>query len=291
MTYNEFIQNIINTRGQWNIPDGEYWEGHHILPKCMGGEGQSYQKHPNIIRLYAREHFIAHRLLAEENPDNKGLQLAFYCMVFMKSDIHEVTPEEYEAARILYANSITGEGNPMYGRSLYDDKDEKELEEIYTKQSKARLKYYEEHPDFNKGKNNGMYHYQYTEEQKNRMFMGENNPFYGKTHTDEHKEKMRKGAHDCVWYTNGYININCKPENVPEGFYKGKIGYQLYTNGIKEIQIKPHDEIPPGYYKGSIKRIYYTNGKDNIRLRVNDLIPDGFYRGRTGNGRRNKNDK
>lgn len=34
MTYSEFIQSIINTRGQWNIPDGEYFENHHITPRC-----------------------------------------------------------------------------------------------------------------------------------------------------------------------------------------------------------------------------------------------------------------
>ena len=37
VTYNEFINNIIKTRGQWGIKKGEYKEVHHIIPKCMGG--------------------------------------------------------------------------------------------------------------------------------------------------------------------------------------------------------------------------------------------------------------
>lgn len=39
--YYNYIQNIIDTRGQWNIPNTEYWEGHHIIPNCKGGDGQS----------------------------------------------------------------------------------------------------------------------------------------------------------------------------------------------------------------------------------------------------------
>ena len=52
MTYNEFIQNIINTRGQWNIPANIYYEAHHIIPRCLGGlpNGCVHKsKHPNII--------------------------------------------------------------------------------------------------------------------------------------------------------------------------------------------------------------------------------------------------
>ena len=55
MQYDDFITNIINTRGQWDIPaDVDYWEGHHIVPKCMGGNGKSRSKDPNIIRALAR---------------------------------------------------------------------------------------------------------------------------------------------------------------------------------------------------------------------------------------------
>ena len=45
--------------------EGVYFEGHHIVPKSLGGEGRSYNyNHPNIILLTAREHFVAHWLLA-----------------------------------------------------------------------------------------------------------------------------------------------------------------------------------------------------------------------------------
>ena len=62
LTYNEFIQNILDVRGRFGVPEGEYKERHHILPKCMGGNDDE----SNLIDLYAREHYEAHKLLAQE---------------------------------------------------------------------------------------------------------------------------------------------------------------------------------------------------------------------------------
>ena len=67
-TYQNFIQNILNTRGRFSCGD-EYHERHHIIPKCIGGDDNE----DNLIDLFAKEHFEAHRLLALENPDNKQL--------------------------------------------------------------------------------------------------------------------------------------------------------------------------------------------------------------------------
>ena len=100
MNYQEFIQSIIDNRGQWNLPVGTYWEGHHIKPKCMGGKGNTKSKHKNIIRLTAKEHFIAHKLLADENPTNLNLQWAYWAMCVGLSPIGKrdflVGAEEFE---------------------------------------------------------------------------------------------------------------------------------------------------------------------------------------------------
>lgn len=99
MTYNEFIQNIIDTRGQWNILNGEYYESHHILPKCLGGKGRKKTKHQNIIWLYPEEHYIAHKLLALENPDIKGLLYAWHLIHFDNKHNRFITEEEYSILR------------------------------------------------------------------------------------------------------------------------------------------------------------------------------------------------
>lgn len=62
ITYDEFIQNILDNRGRFNCGD-EYCERHHMLPKCMGGTDDKN----NLIDLFAKEHFEVHRLLAMEN--------------------------------------------------------------------------------------------------------------------------------------------------------------------------------------------------------------------------------
>ena len=52
MTYNEFIQNIINIRGQYGIPMNEYCEVHHIIPRCEGGLPEYSNRnilHENLI--------------------------------------------------------------------------------------------------------------------------------------------------------------------------------------------------------------------------------------------------
>ena len=106
ITYEEFIQNILETRGRFACGN-EYHERHHILPRCM----QGINDEENLIDLFAREHFIAHKLLAEENPDNDGLVYAWWMMSHVKGDNqnrYELTAEEYEEARIMFSNMKIG---------------------------------------------------------------------------------------------------------------------------------------------------------------------------------------
>lgn len=53
-----------------------YTENHHIIPKCMGGKDLP----ENMVRLTAREHFLAHRLLAKIYPGDRGLSVAVFLM-------------------------------------------------------------------------------------------------------------------------------------------------------------------------------------------------------------------
>lgn len=80
MTYNEFINKILNTRGRFGCGD-IYHERHHIIPKSCGGSNEDN----NLIDLFAREHFIAHKLLALENPNNIKLVQAYNIMAFTKN--------------------------------------------------------------------------------------------------------------------------------------------------------------------------------------------------------------
>lgn len=56
----------------------------------------------NLIYLYAQEHYYAHKLLAQENPHEKGLQLAWWNMCQCKEKgnrKYKISAEEYSQAR------------------------------------------------------------------------------------------------------------------------------------------------------------------------------------------------
>lgn len=118
MTYKEFINNIIETRGRFGCGD-KYYERHHITPRCCGGTDDK----DNLIDLFADEHFIAHKLLALENPDNDKLIYAWWCMAHFISDNQnreEISPDEYALARKAFSEThskmISGENHPLYGK-------------------------------------------------------------------------------------------------------------------------------------------------------------------------------
>lgn len=128
MNYADFIQNILDTRGRFACGE-EYHEKHHIIPKCLGGTDDN----DNLIDLFAREHFIAHKLLVEENPDNNGLIYAWWLMAHCKTTDqkrYECTPEEYEESKIAFSiihserlkGLFAGEKNYFYDVHMYGNK-------------------------------------------------------------------------------------------------------------------------------------------------------------------------
>lgn len=110
MTYQEFIYSILETRGRFACGD-EYHERHHIIPRCKNGSNDD----DNLIDLFAREHFIAHKLLAEENIDDDQLVHAYILMAFVKDknqERYELTSDEYEEARKMHSQRFSGSRNP-----------------------------------------------------------------------------------------------------------------------------------------------------------------------------------
>ena len=71
MNYKNIYQSIISG-AKTNIKL-DYYENHHIVPKCMGGSN----KKDNIVSLTYREHFICHWLLCKIYPDNFKVKAAF----------------------------------------------------------------------------------------------------------------------------------------------------------------------------------------------------------------------
>jgi hypothetical protein len=86
-----------------------------------------------LIDLFAREHFIAHQLLAEENPSNEKLIYAYATMSFASnknSKRYKLTPEEYEKTRIMFSNMLkkryqNKEKHPSYGTHISEERKRK----------------------------------------------------------------------------------------------------------------------------------------------------------------------
>lgn len=106
--YINFIKSI-QSKG---IRDLEYSEVHHIIPKCIKID---YYKHPdNKIKLTAREHYIAHKILAycytHDSCYNNKLVHAWFCMTKLKMGNHKryfhITSREYEILRRKYSDSM-----------------------------------------------------------------------------------------------------------------------------------------------------------------------------------------
>lgn len=110
---------MIKARSENRIKgEGVYYEAHHILPKCMGGEGTcgQWRTHSNIVLLTAREHFIAHKLLYFIYPSNKKLIRAFWAMVSYKKNGREyrVSSREYAELQEQASKLISGKNNPIH---------------------------------------------------------------------------------------------------------------------------------------------------------------------------------
>lgn len=197
-TYEEFINNILESRGRFACGD-EYHERHHIMPKCIGGINDE----DNLIDLYAKEHFIAHKLLTQENPNNNKLAYAYLCMAFVKNENHEryeITPEEYEEARKACSQAAkqrfsNPSNHPNYGKHLSQDTKRKISEAHKNPSEETRKKNSNAH----KKENLSIETLQKMKQSALERFENpENHPMYGKHHSQETKNKIKEATKSRV---------------------------------------------------------------------------------------------
>ena len=72
MNYSKHYQSLISKAMVRELPPDVYVERHHIVPKCLGGGNEL----SNLVRLTAREHFVAHQLLVKMHPNVEKLVYA-----------------------------------------------------------------------------------------------------------------------------------------------------------------------------------------------------------------------
>lgn len=91
-----------------------YYEVHHIIPRCMGGSNEK----SNLIRLIAREHFVAHLLLHKMYPTNRKLVCAV-AMMCVGQEERKVTNRLYswmkEKHSAVMSDLQSQSGNSQWG--------------------------------------------------------------------------------------------------------------------------------------------------------------------------------
>lgn len=95
--YYDYI-NYVKSLGKREL---EYFEVHHILPRCLGGSDEP----DNLVVLTAREHFLAHYLLTKIYPENFKLIDAFRMMGVINKDEQKryINSRLYESKKKLFA--------------------------------------------------------------------------------------------------------------------------------------------------------------------------------------------
>ena len=109
--YNQIIERAQKENRKRN--QGIYYEKHHILPICLGGEGnsRSHRPHPNIVLLTAREHFLCHHILCKIYPDNDKLAFALLRLCYSKTKnrpLLRISSRLYEELKNRMSKARTG---------------------------------------------------------------------------------------------------------------------------------------------------------------------------------------
>lgn len=133
MDYTKLYELLIETRRSKGIPEG-YKEVHHIVPRSFGGSDDP----ENLVALTAREHFVAHRLLAKMYP-NSGMVHAVYKMACSNLTMKrfKVTSRVYEHLRKEHAHRVSTDGVAKMKKSLAG-KGKKQSEEHIKARTESR---------------------------------------------------------------------------------------------------------------------------------------------------------
>ena len=109
--YKIWYNNLIQKSKNRNI--NGYTEMHHIVPKSLGGTDDEN----NLVKLTAREHFIAHLLLTKitEGQDKQRMFIAAFNMVNMNNI--KVNSRVYQMLKENHSNYMKN-NNPVFNKSV-----------------------------------------------------------------------------------------------------------------------------------------------------------------------------
>jgi hypothetical protein len=197
--YNRYQRFIGSLRGQ--SVDG-YTEVHHIVPRSLGGSDDA----DNLIRLTARQHFIAHWMLARAIGGSASR--AFFMMSNfgkygqVNSTTYQIARQEYaEIARIQFRGRVMPPVSDETRKKQSHAKLGKKLSAEHVQKVRLAMLGQKRGPEFaakvseaKRGRGNGRLGCSMSEETKQRIGdaqRGELNHMAGRKHSPKTREKMR----------------------------------------------------------------------------------------------------
>jgi hypothetical protein len=234
-----------------------YYENHHIVPKRLGGS----DKKENLVLLTAREHFIAHKLLAFMYPDNKSVFYGYYAManITHKREGYKISSREYDRIKKEFNFKCSGINASFYGKKHSNEFKIKASDRMkgkrnpnYNKPSPRRgIPLSQETKDkiskVHKGK-------KLSEDQKNKLLCANK----GRKMSKKHKEILRQYRIGCPHTKEAKIKIGLSSKGrVP----KCKVCKKFMAREHKCIIYKcPYCEMS-SYNKGNMTRYHFDNCK------------------------------
>ncbi len=242
MTYREQYYQIIDFRRQNPVPDNEYSEKHHIIPKSCGGTNDP----DNLVRLTAAEHYKAHCILPYmylEEGNKNGYTKMLYAWHRLANSPQTSHPnllfvdeesEEYEKLRKAHKELLSGK--IAWNRGISPDETTRKKISDSLKGKRKGVSISEEHKrkigEANKVSlkghtpwNKGM-PVSETQKEKQRISMrgklsGSKHPLYGTHRSEDVKQRLSESIKGRHIYNNGIVTIMAY--ECPEGFVPGRI--------------------------------------------------------------------
>lgn len=125
-----------------NNKDYIYYENHHIIPRCVGGNDEK----ENLVLLVPKEHYLVHKLLTYIYRGNLKIAQAFFLMTFDKRKKIRISLRDYAYARELLntipALIVSDETKRKISKMLKMSPEERTLYKIKEKEKKKLDKWF-----------------------------------------------------------------------------------------------------------------------------------------------------
>ena len=217
MDYRKIYYSLIENRRSNPITrEMCYCEEHHVLPRSLGGKDNK----DNLVLLTAREHFVAHLLLAkmyliEEGADSKEYRKMAYALWYLlgkhKGNMLVISSRKYEKLKQEFAkvnsNEHSGERHWHYGQHWDEETKEKiRRAHIGKKVAPEHLEKYRRY-----GHDNNNYGHRWSDEAKKRMSQK-------KKGVKPSEEALLHLRQYCATHKNPMTGVNVKDRMSPEAY-------------------------------------------------------------------------